>query len=200
MLNFFFSIFYLIERSNLLRNIEIVALQNIAAGKRRTSVVSRRYSRTCQKNQQFFFVFYNHNNYFVGLFCVYLCMCVFCVQRKQKIDYMCYTCCLFSLQAQLFYNVHIFFLPHFCLLQFSLLFPFYFSFFLFHNFFLLSSPFFTFLSLPFIYSFYLILNKAMDLTSLSAYKLNKSFVCENVPGGSQRNSGQLGRIFVSQYR
>lgn len=111
---------------------------------------------------------------YVFMSVVYMCMYV-CVWRKRKIDYMCYTYCLFSLHAQLilfnfistfFFKFSLFFLtfpfPLFAT-SFYCLFPsFYFSFSLF---------------LSFIHSFYLILNKAMDLTSLSAYKLNNSFVC-----------------------
>lgn len=100
MLNFFISIFYLMERSNLLRNIEIVALQNIAAGKRRTSVVFQQHPRTCQKNQQFFiYLFFlimiiNSQDYCVCVcVCVWLCVYVYVAQAKNR---LCVTCAVFS--------------------------------------------------------------------------------------------------------
>lgn len=86
MLKIFFSIFQLMERSNSLHNIEIVALQNIAAGKRRTSVVSRRHSRACQKNQQFFCVF------FLLIIIIILedhCMCMRCVRARVSARCVC---------------------------------------------------------------------------------------------------------------
>jgi len=104
--------------------------------------------------------------------CVYVCVCE--TQAKNRLYvlhklsfFTSYPALLFIFFSSIFFSSLIFF----AFLYFS------FSPFRYFLSIVFSSFLFFFLFLSFIHSFYLILNKAMDLTSLSAYKLNKSFVC-----------------------